>query len=84
MNLQGRVNNITLPSHKSLLPLLEAVVNSIHSIEDSEVSNGYIDISILREGNQTGLIDNGNLAQINGFSMGILRQMILLLKFIPI
>ena len=69
MNLQGRVNNITLPGYKSLLPLLEAVVNSIHSIEDSEVSNGYIDISILREGSQTGLIDNGNLAQVNGFSI---------------
>ena len=69
MNLQGRINNITLPSYKFLLPLLEAVVNSIHSIEDSGVINGYIDISILREGGQTGFVDNGNLAQINGFSI---------------
>ena len=69
MNLKGRVNNITLPAYKSLLPLLEAVINSIHSIEDSGVSNGYVNIYILREGSQTGLIDNANLAQINGFSI---------------
>lgn len=69
MNLEGRVNNITLPRHKSLLPLFEAVVNSIHSIEDSKLNNGYIDVLILRDSIQTGLIDDGNLAPINGFAV---------------
>ena len=34
VDLSGRVENLDLPKTKPLLPLLEAVSNSIHAIED--------------------------------------------------
>ncbi|ATO57106.1 hypothetical protein [Bartonella sp. 1-1C] len=49
-NLSGRVKNTTLPDNHALLPLFEAVVNSIHSIEErgNDFSSSYIIISIIR------------------------------------
>lgn len=50
----GRINNISLsPNAKnSMLPLFEAVMNSIHAIEEKfgrdEISKGFIDIDVLR------------------------------------
>jgi Histidine kinase-, DNA gyrase B-, and HSP90-like ATPase len=38
-----------LPLTKVLLPLFEAIVNSIHSIEQAVINDGYIDIYIERE-----------------------------------
>lgn len=69
INLEGRVNNISLPASKALFPLYEAIVNSIHAIEDRNIENGYIDIIIKREGDQTGLIDNENFARIHSFQI---------------
>ena len=50
-NLQGRLRNTSLPSTHGLLPLFEAVVNSIHSIEEAELSseNGRITVEIIRD-----------------------------------
>ena len=43
-NLEGRVkNNISLSEKKPLLPLFEAVVNSIHAIEDKNVLRFHVD-----------------------------------------
>ena len=36
-NLQGRLRNTSLPYNQGLLPLFEAVINSIHSIEETGV-----------------------------------------------
>ncbi len=36
-NLQGRLRNTNLPKNQSLMPLFEAVVNSIQSLDDSSV-----------------------------------------------
>lgn len=49
-NLHGRLRNTNLPKSKGLLPLFEAVVNSIHSIEESGITtdNGSILVDILR------------------------------------
>ena len=33
-NLQGRLRNTSLPKNHGLLPVFEAVVNSIHSLEE--------------------------------------------------
>ncbi|CAB5706957.1 Uncharacterised protein [Delftia tsuruhatensis] len=59
--LKGRLRNTTLHRNQGLMPLFEAVVNSIHSI--AEISNdptyGRINIEILRE-------SQGNLAFENG------------------
>nr|WP_199044843.1 hypothetical protein [Dyella sp. ASV24] len=51
-NFKGRLRNTQLPASKPLLPLFEAVVNSIHSIEDAnqDGSPGRIEIEICREG----------------------------------
>ncbi|MTJ14193.1 hypothetical protein FJR11_16715 [Anabaena sp. UHCC 0187] len=69
ISLEGRVNNIPLPESKSLFPLFEAVINSIHAIEDRKISNGFIDITLIREDYQSGLIDHGNFAKVVGLSV---------------
>lgn len=63
----GRVRNVQLPTSKPLLPLFEAIMNSIHAIEDAKISDGRIEIEVVR--------DPGNLftelerayADISGF-----------------
>jgi hypothetical protein len=53
-NLQGRVRNTSLPNTHGLLPLFEAVVNSIHSIEEAKFPSdlGCITIKIIRDPQQ--------------------------------
>ena len=49
-NLHGRLRNTSLPYNRGLMPLFDAVVNSIHSIEEAGLSpsSGNITIVILR------------------------------------
>jgi hypothetical protein len=56
-NLGGRLRNTPLPLTSGLLPLFEAVVNSIHAIEEAGVStdDGRIAITILRKPKQESL-----------------------------
>lgn len=51
INFKGLVNLHTLPTSEPLLPLYEAIVNSIQSISQSEISNGYVHVIIERENN---------------------------------
>ena len=53
-NLAGRLRNTPLPFSSGLLPLFEAVVNSIHAIEEAGLStnDGRITIEILRKAKQ--------------------------------
>jgi hypothetical protein len=39
-NLRGRLRNTSLPKSHGLLPLFEAVINSIHSIEEAKLQPG--------------------------------------------
>ena len=50
-NLAGRLRNTPLPLTSGLLPLFEAVINSIHAIEDIDASTdrGHIRIEIERD-----------------------------------
>jgi len=49
-HLAGKINNLTLSQDDALLPLFEAVVNSIHAIEDrKDQQRGKIKIIINRE-----------------------------------
>ena len=50
-NLRGRLRNTSLPVSSALHPLHEAVVNSIHSIEELEppLSSGAIRITVIRD-----------------------------------
>jgi hypothetical protein len=54
-NLSGRLRNTNLPNSHGLLPLFEAVVNSLHAIEDAGLppGEGRIIISIMRNDQQT-------------------------------
>ena len=56
-NLGGRLRNTPLPFTSGLLPLFEAVVNSIHALEEAGISNvdGRIAITILRKAKQGSL-----------------------------
>ena len=50
-NLKGRLRNTNLPLSHVLMPLFEAVVNSIHAIEDAGISpaEGQICIEVIRD-----------------------------------
>lgn len=49
VNLVGRVRNTRLPPSRPLLPLFEAVINSLQAIELGETQNGHIEIRVERE-----------------------------------
>lgn len=49
LDLVGRIRRTKLPLSDCLYPLFEAIVNSIHAIEDSRNKNGRIQIIIERE-----------------------------------
>jgi len=55
IDLAGRVKNTNLSPSKVLLPLFEAITNSIHAIEDADINNGYIHIMIERDNTQQSL-----------------------------
>ena len=51
-NLIGRLRNTSLPLSSGMMPLYEAVVNSIHAIEDAgiEPKFGRITVKVIRDG----------------------------------
>lgn len=53
-SLPGRVRNTNFPRSRPLMPLFEAIINSIQAIEDSEKSTeeGLITITINRDAEQ--------------------------------
>ena len=66
-DVAGRVKNVQLPAGKPLLPLFEAIINSIQAIEDTKENAGRIDIEVVRD---PGLLDDAadrSLAEITGF-----------------
>ena len=71
-NLEGRLRNTTLPKSNGLLPVFEAVVNSIHSLEEKGnlSSNGEIIITVHRSTQSNlNLNDEKNLGEITGFTI---------------
>lgn len=48
-NIEGKLDNTSLPPKHYLLPLYEAIVNSIQSIEDLKNTNGEIVVQVYRE-----------------------------------
>lgn len=72
INLTGRVKNFNLPKNKPLLPLFEAIVNSIHSIEerkqyDNSFSEGVITIKSVRDSQIVLSEVENSLQEIVGF-----------------
>ncbi|MBI9071399.1 MAG: sensor histidine kinase [Melioribacteraceae bacterium] len=73
-SLKGRLRNTTLPKTHVLFPLFEAVVNSIHSIDeriikqkDINIDKSYIRVRVLRS-DQLDIQDNSN-PDIIGFEI---------------
>ena len=59
-NLAGRLRNTPLPRTHALLPLFEAVVNSIHACEDNTgkaIEGSSIAVHILREPKEASQVD---------------------------
>jgi hypothetical protein len=61
IDIKGRLRKVSFTT-KPLLPLFEAISNSIHSIEDAKISNGKIVIRILRK--DTPLINKKNNPEV--------------------
>lgn len=74
IDLAGRVRNFDLPKTQPLIPLYEAVVNSIYAIEErqeKEEFQGKIDIKIIREPQEIASIEgiDNSVNEITGFSI---------------
>lgn len=71
-NIRGRVKNFNLPKNQPLIPLFEAIVNSIHAIDERKVRgdtfSGRIVIKICRE-DQLAIDGYGELPQIQTFEI---------------
>lgn len=62
-DLVGRIKNTSLSPKDALMPIFEAIVNSIHSIEQrfEDLSEGKIDVKVIRNGQRMSfeITDNG-------------------------
>jgi hypothetical protein len=80
---EGRVRNISLAptSKNSMFPLFEAVMNSIHAVEErfgrDSLSSGKIEVSILRneEGDCTGFVVTDNGVGFNAKNLSSFERM---------
>lgn len=71
-NLQGRLRNTSLPKNHALLPVFEAVVNSIHSLEENGnlTTDGQITVQIIRSTqSKLNLNAENNQGEITGFTI---------------
>lgn len=72
IDLEGRVKNFNLPKKKPLIPLFEAIVNSIYAIEErqeKEVFDGFIKVQIIREPQEVAKVEgiDNSINDIIGF-----------------
>lgn len=69
-NLKGRLRNTSLPKSHGLMPVFEAVVNSIHSIEETKNPlNGKIVLRINRTTQGSLDLDAKSQSPIIGFTI---------------
>ncbi len=69
IDVEGRVGNTTLAASKPLLPLYEAIVNSLQAIEDAGISDGRISIEIRRDEQQVLDGQDPSLRPVTGFDV---------------
>src|SRR5690554_7291120 len=69
IDLKGRVNRLRLAERNMLLPVFEAVVNSIHAIEDTKISDGKIEIEIKRTAQVSLEMEGRSLPEVIGFKI---------------
>lgn len=70
-DVEGRINNIQVPVSKPLIPLFEAITNSLDAIEEAKEPEGRIEIEIIRDENtlfaDTTSSSDKQLAEVIGF-----------------
>jgi len=67
-NLAGRIRNTDLPKSHALMPVFEAVVNSIHAIEETKnLVDGKITLDIIRSQEVLSELDSDLSSPIEGF-----------------
>lgn len=70
VDLVGRISNIPLGVNRPLLPLFEAVINSIHAIQVTKRKDGEIDITVSRDETQALLSETMNDTRpVTGFTI---------------
>ena len=57
LDLKGRINNTKLPLSNGLHPLFETISNSIHALEETKKKGCMIEVEIIRDTSQGGLIE---------------------------
>lgn len=74
-NLSGKVKNFSLPYGQPLIPIFEAIVNSIHAIEEKKniypTFEGIIKIRLLRDQTLLSKSDNTTIDKVVVFDNGI-------------
>lgn len=68
-NVLGRIRNTTLAASRPLLPLYEAIVNSVQAIEDANEKNGRIQIVIVRDDKHLLSKQDASAGDIIGFDV---------------
>ncbi len=68
-DVPGRVRNVSLPASRPLLPVMEAIINSIQAIEDAKEPNGAIVIRVFRETSPSLLDEDKGSREIVAFEV---------------
>jgi hypothetical protein len=69
VDIKGRIKNLNLPKNKGLLPMFEAVVNSIHAFNNIISDESKIEIKIERDTSQTDLTDSHYIPPVQSFEI---------------
>ncbi|MDZ4852863.1 MAG: ATP-binding protein [Pirellulaceae bacterium] len=70
VDIRGRVANVKLSKSRCLLPLFEAIMNSLHAIDEAKVVDGRIEIRIERDKSQKSFVeDDPSIYPISGFAI---------------
>lgn len=70
-DIAGRVKNVQFPASKPLLPLFEAISNSIYAIEDAGEKEGHVEIEVVHDDYslfaKSNSVSNRQFADVDGF-----------------
>ena len=68
-DIVGHLNNIHLSASQYLLPLFEAISNSLHSLNDIIIDEKYIIIKVYRDKTQQSIDEKNEIYPINSFEI---------------
>jgi hypothetical protein len=74
LDLFGRINNTKLVPSNCLNPLFEAIVNSIHAIEDAGINDGKIGVHVKRSPQQRVIESVGSAVTLNSIESFIVED----------